>query len=322
MFKQRVPALLIALSLLAIQLACDKTIDSTSNSNGAGGTVYRAGGPETKPVERRQPSRASQFKPSRLNIFEIKDDIELGKESAEKIMGQVTLVGDEEIVNYVRKLGKSLTAAAPYHEYPYEFHVIASKEINAFALPGGTIFVNAGAIMAAKNEAELAGVISHEVAHVALRHGTEQATKAVGAQAVKDIIDRVTGGDSTQVGRAINAIGGLGANVVFLKFGRDAEREADLEGARIMSELEYDPNDMANFFRTLEEGSKEQGPEFLSDHPNPGNRIAAIKETIGTLRVNPNPIRSTEEFERAKAKLKSGAVPLNSRGPSRTGPEK
>jgi predicted Zn-dependent protease len=175
--------------------------------------------------------------------------------------------------------------------------------------------------MSAKNEAELAGVIAHEIAHVALRHGTEQATKAVGAQAVKDLIDRVTGGDSTQIGRAINAIGGLGANVVFLKFGRDAEKEADLEGARIMSELEYDPNDLANFFMTLEAESKQQGPEFLSDHPNPGNRVAAIRNEIASLRVNPNPVRSTEEFERVKAKLNSGAIPLNSKGPSRTGPE-
>lgn len=321
MLKQRLSVFLIVVSLLTFHFGCGETAVSPSNSNAASGTVYRADGAQTKTIERRQPSRASKFSPSLLNLFEINDDIELGKESAKKMTEQVTLINDEEIVGYVTRLGKGLTVAAPGHDYPYEFQVIASKAINAFALPGGTIFVNAGAIMSAKNEAELAGVIAHEIAHVALRHGTAQATKVYSAMAVKDILDRVTGGDSTQIGRAINAIGGLGANVVFLKFGRDAEREADLEGARIMSELEYDPNDLANFFLTLEAESKEQGPEFLSDHPNPGNRVAAIRNEIGSLRINPNPVRSSEEFERVKAKLKSGSIPLNSRGPSRTGPE-
>ena len=325
MFKQRLAALLIALALLATQLACGGSNTSPSNANGnSNGTraSNNSNGSTTGPgQQRREPSRISEFRPSILNLFEVKDDIELGKKSADKMSEQVTLVGDAEITDYINRLGKKLTTAAPGFEYPYEFRVIASKDINALALPGGVIFVNAGAIMAAKNEGELAGVISHEISHVALRHGTAQATKVYGASVAKDILDKVTGGDNTQIGQVINSIGGLGANVVFLKFGRDAENEADLEGARIMTELEYDPTDLANFFQTLEAQGGERGPEFLSDHPNPGNRVAAIRATLGKLKVNPNPTRTTDEFERVKAKLQSGAIPLNSRDPARRGPD-
>jgi len=323
MFKQRRSALILALALFAAQIGCGG--DNRTNSNGGASNVNATGSSNTSRDNRpeaRVPSRVSEFRPSRLNIFEVKDDIELGKQSSEKLLEQVTLINDDEITGYISKLGKRLTTAAPGYEYPYEFRVIASKDINAFALPGGYVFVNAGAILAAKNEGELAGVIAHEISHVALRHGTAQATKAYAAKAALDIVAVITGGERTQIGHVINTIGGAGANVVFMKFGRDAESEADLEGARIMSELEYDPADLANFFLVLEqeEKNKNRPPEFLSDHPNPGNRVAAIRNKMGSLKINPNPIHDTDEFESVKARLASGAIPLNSRGPSRVGP--
>ncbi|MCA1555495.1 MAG: M48 family metalloprotease, partial [Acidobacteria bacterium] len=188
--------------------------------------------------------------------------------------------------------------------------------------PGGFIFVNAGAIAAAKNEGELAGVMAHEITHVALRHGTNQASKAYIAQKGLGVIGSITGDDS-DLGQVINSIGGAGANMLFLRFGRTAEKQADLEGARIMAESGYDPRDMANFFKTLQSKSGQRTPEFLSDHPDPGNRVAAITNALPSLRVSDKPVHDTDPFEGVKARLEGrrAAGSLASTAvPERTGP--
>ncbi|MBO0798660.1 MAG: M48 family metalloprotease, partial [Blastocatellia bacterium] len=189
-------------------------------------------------------------------------------------------------------------------KFPYQFQVVATREINAFALPGGFLFVNAGAIAAARNEGELAGVMAHEIAHVELRHGTNQASKQRVAKAGIGILGSIaSGGDNSNLGQAVNAIGGLGANMLFLKFGRGAEKEADLEGARIMTEAGYDPRDMANFFKTLESEGGQRVPEMLSDHPDPGNRTQYILEEVKSLPVSQHPVHTTEEFDQVKSRL-------------------
>ncbi len=232
------------------------------------------------------------------------------------------MLRDEEVVGYVRQLGQKLASRAPGEKFPYQFNVVASKEINAFALPGGFIFVNAGAIMSAKNEGELAGVIAHEIIHVALRHGTNQASKAYIAKAGLGILGAIAGGDNPDSGSIIEAIGGAGANALFLKFGRTAETQADLEGARVMAEAGYDPRDMASFFKTLQAEGGQRVPEFLSDHPDPGNRVAAITNILPSLPISPNPIHTTPEFEQVKAKLTGGRRSLaGSSEPRRLGPE-
>jgi len=193
--------------------------------------------------------------------------------------------------------------------------------VNAFALPGGFIFVNAGTIAAAKNEGELAGVMSHEISHVALRHGTNQATKAYIAKAGLSVLSGLAGGSSTDLGQVIGAIGGVGANALFLKFGRTAETQADIEGARIMAESGYDPRDMASFFKTLQEKGGQRVPEFLSDHPDPGNRYESVVSAIPSLPVSQNPVHDTNEFEQVKARLTGGAAALaSSADPRRVGP--
>ncbi|MBC7909566.1 MAG: M48 family metalloprotease, partial [Pyrinomonadaceae bacterium] len=194
------------------------------------------------------------------------------------------------------------------------------KDINAFALPGGYIFVYAGTIAAAKNEGELAGVMAHEIAHVALRHGTNQASKAYLAKAGIDIL-RVIGGGNADLDEAINQIGGAGANMLFLKFGRTAETQADLEGAHIMANAGYDARDMANFFKTLQSKGGQRTPEFLSDHPDPGNRHQAITEALPQLKTSSNPTRDTEEFRQVKARLTGGSqLDSKKEQPSRLGP--
>ncbi len=277
--NRKIAGIALIISTIVFQLAC-------------GSLIRREGETKTAP----------HFKPG-FNLFSPEQDVEIGRDSAQKISKKAPLLRDEATVAYVRQLGARLAAKASGYKFPYKFEVLAIKEINAFALPGGFIYINAGAIAAAKNEGELAGVIAHEISHVALRHGTNQASKAYIAQAGLDILSALGGGDSTDIGQIMGAIGGMGANVVFLKMSRTAETESDLEGARIMAEAGYDPRDMANFFKTLEADERKNPPEFLSDHPNPGNRVEAIKEVLPALSVSAKPIRETEEFNRVKSRL-------------------
>jgi Putative Zn-dependent protease, contains TPR repeats len=260
------------------------------------------------------------FKPG-FNLFSPQQDIELGRRSADEIKRQMPTLNDAEISDYVSHLGKALAAKAGGYEFPYEFKVIANKEINAFALPGGFVFVNAGAIVAAKNEGELAGVMAHEISHVALRHGTNQATKAYIARAGLGVLSRIAGGQETDLGQVINTIGGAGANALFLKFGRTAETQADLNGARIMAETNYDPRDMANFFKTLAGQGGQHVPELLSDHPDPGNRYEAVTALVPALPVSSNPVHDTQQFEQVKARLTGNRAAFSSSAePERRGP--
>jgi hypothetical protein len=166
------------------------------------------------------------------------------------------------------------------------------------------MFVNRGMIEAAKNEGEVAGVMAHEISHVALRHGTAQAGKATPfqiGQIAGGILGAIIGGTAGQV---ISQGTAFGLGTAFMKYGREYERQADIEGAQIMARAGYDPRDMANMFRTIEQQSGGGGPEWLSDHPNPGNRYAYITEEAKLIRVS-NPVRDTAEFDRVKSRLRS-----------------
>jgi hypothetical protein len=301
MFRRRSVVLLLILSLLAFQPACKTMLGDKSGSDGYGGSSNRP---------------APHFKPG-FNLFTPEQDIQMGRQSAEEVAKQVPLLPDERIVNYIRQLGARLAEKAPGFNFTYQFNVIATKEINAFALPGGYIFVNAGTIAAARNEGELAGVLAHEISHVALRHPTNQVSKAYVAQRGMRIIRRVTGAD---IGGILEQVGGAGANLLFLKFGRTAETQADLEGARIMASAGYDPRDMAGFFELLQSKSGQRTPEFLSDHPDPGNRVAAINRELPSLSVSRNPLRDSEDFKQVKGQLTGGRTTLaSSAGPERKG---
>ncbi|MFL6229203.1 MAG: M48 family metalloprotease [Pyrinomonadaceae bacterium] len=264
---------------------------------------------------------APHFKPG-FNLFTPEQDVEVGRRSAEEIAHQVPLLNDAAILNYVRALGAKLAAHASGEKFPYQFNVVATRDINAFALPGGFVFINAGVIMAAKDEGELAGVMAHEITHVALRHGTNQASKAYIAQKGLGMLGRVFGRDSN-IGQVVGAVGGTGANILFLRFGRTAETQADLEGARVMAEAGYDPRDMANFFKTLQAQGGQRTPEMLSDHPDPGNRVQSINQELPSLHVSAKPTHDTPEFEQVKARLTGQRTQgglASSAEPQRTGP--
>jgi len=177
------------------------------------------------------------------------------------------------------------------------------REINAFALPGGPMFVNRGMIQTARTEGEIAGVMAHELSHVVLRHGTAQATKATPyeiGQVAGAILGAIVGGGW---GRVIAQGTQFGIGTAFLRFGREFEHDADIEGSHIMARAGYDPRDMANVFKTIEEQSGPGGPQWLSDHPNPGNRYEYITAEARMLRVE-NPVRDTRAFENVQARLR------------------
>ena len=177
------------------------------------------------------------------------------------------------------------------------------KEINAFALPGGPMYVNRGMLEAAKTEGEVAGVVAHELSHVALRHGTAQATKAtpyeVGTIAGA-ILGAIVGGNA---GAAISQGTQFGSGTAFLRYSREFEKQADIEGSQIMARAGYDPRDMANMFKTIEQQGGSGGPQWLSDHPNPGNRYNYILQEAQSLHVE-NARHDSGAFQSVQARLR------------------
>ena len=219
-----------------------------------------------------------------FNLFSKEQDIQLGKESAAQVRKQMTVINDPVLTSYVNSVGKRLASAqeAQQSGFPFSFQVVADPTINAFALPGGPMFINTGLLKAVDNEAELAGVMGHEMSHVILRHGTNQASKAQLIQLPAVLASQVAG-NATMLGRLTQLGIGLGANSVLLKFSRTAESQADIMGSHLMAESGYDPLEMARFFDKLNSRGGGQTLQFLSDHPNPGNRERAIQEEVARL---------------------------------------
>jgi beta-barrel assembly-enhancing protease len=253
------------------------------------------------------------------NSYNVQDDIRAGREAAAQAEQQLPILRDEAVTAYVNRVGFRLVDAIPpeyqHPEFHYSFQVVNQREINAFALPGGPMFVNRGMIEAARNEGEMAGVMAHELSHVALRHGTAQATKAQKYS--------ILGGLGAIAGAVIGGVPGavigqgtqLGAGVYFLKFSREYETQADILGAQIMARAGYDPNDLANMFRTIQAQGGAGGPQFLSDHPAPANRYERISEEARLIGPIREPIKDTPEFERIKARLRgSGSYQTQSSG--------
>jgi len=209
------------------------------------------------------------------------------------------MVKDPFLNDYVNRVGRKLanTPEARASGFPFTFEVVADPSINAFALPGGPMFINTGLLKAVDNEAELAGVMGHEMSHVILRHGTNQASKAQAIQLPLMLGSRVAGG--SMLGRLGQLGIGLGANSVLLKFSRTAESQADLTGSHLMAESGYNPMAMARFFEKLSSQGGSRGLQFFSDHPNPGNRERAIEEEADKL-PRRNYGYETGEFGRMK----------------------
>ncbi len=233
------------------------------------------------------------------------DQERLGLQAAAEVYKQMPVLPDSSpVTQYVNQLGARLRAQIPpQYNWPYQFHVIPQKEINAFALPGGQIFINLGTILAADNEAELAGVMSHEMSHVYMQHSIKQMRKNQGPSVLAglgQILGQMIGG----VGGAVASLGAqLGAGALSMKYSRGDEAQADAVGAIIMYKAGYDPHYLAQFFQKLEQQGGSGGPQFLSDHPNPGNRYQAISNEVRDW-----PTRQyhndTPQFQQAKASVR------------------
>jgi Zn-dependent protease with chaperone function len=246
-----------------------------------------------------------------FNLFSTAQDVQLGKEAAAQIEKQVAVIDHRDLNEYVNRIGKKLSAQPEAGQFPYTFKVVYDKSINAFALPGGPAYVHTGLISSADNEAQLAGVLAHEIAHVSLRHGTSQATKAQALQLVAGLGVSLLGGGS-MLGQLAQMGVGLGANSLLLKFSRSAESDADLLGARMMAKAGYDPIEMARFFEKLEAGERASGQsvaQFFSDHPSPGNRVKAVSAEVKMMPATQYTKGNTADLQRIQGTVKALPVP-------------
>ena len=251
-------------------------------------------------------ARAEASRPTPgFNLFSVEQDVEIGRQSAVEAERQLPMLNDRNVDRYLNKIVSNLAAQAPGARYPYAIKAVNAAEINAFALPGGPMYVNRGLFEAARSEAELASVLAHEMAHVALRHGTHQASKAYLGQAGLGILGGLLGKNGSNTSQIVNAIGGLGLNVAFLKFSRDAEYQADQVGAEIMAAAGYNPVAMADFFELLRrEQAHDPGKveRFFSDHPPAGDREARIRDQAGSLQLARS--QDVGGFDRMRADLR------------------
>ena len=226
------------------------------------------------------------------NKYTPEQDVQIGREGAAEIRKQYPIIQDERVAAYLKELGDRLVAAAPADlkkpVYEYSFTPVNLREINAFALPGGPMFVHRGMFAAAAAEAEVVGVMAHELAHVLLRHGTANATKAQNpwlqlGQIAGQVGGAMVGGAA---GGAIAQGSQMGLGSLLLRYSRDFEKQADLLGAQIMAKAGYDPRALGRMFETIEKesgGSKD--PQWMSSHPNPGNRTVYINKEAQSLTI-------------------------------------
>ena len=240
------------------------------------------------------------------NKYKVQDDVKIGADASRQVEQQFPILNDRQTQAYVERVGERLVAAIPAEfqqpAFDYKFEVVNARDINAFALPGGPMYVNRGMIEASKNEGEMAGVMAHEISHVALRHATAQQTK------LNNPLNQILGigavlGGAILGGQSGAQLGQMIAAGSFLRYSREYETQADILGARIMADAGYDPRDLANMFKTIAGEGGGRGPEWLSSHPDPGNRYQKINQEAGYLNVSPNPIKITQEFSRTKERL-------------------
>ncbi len=241
------------------------------------------------------------------NKYTPEQDVALGAKGAAEVRSQMPLVADEDVQSFVERIGRRLETAIPDRfvqpKFRYTFQVVNASDINAFALPGGPMFVNRGMIAAARNEGEVAGVMAHELSHVVLRHGTAQASKAqpyeLGALAGA-VIGAIVGGTA---GGVISQGTQFGLGTAFLRYSRDFEKQADILGAQIMAAAGYDPQSMATLFQTIQTEGGSRGPQWLSSHPDPGNRSTYILAEASSLEVS-NPVADTGALQSVQADLR------------------
>ena len=267
----------------------------------------------------------TKLKPG-INSFTPQQDIQLGRQSANEVERTMPMCNDPRVDAYLAKIGKRLVEHlnTPGIAYPWEFHCVNDKAINAFALPGGFVFVNRGAVEAADNEAQLAAVMAHELSHVALRHGTNQVTKARYAQMGTGVLSVAGGILGGAAWAAASGVGQFAASSLLLRYSRGAETQADVMGTQVLYDSGYDPRAMAAFFENLNasEATGKAPPEFFSDHPNPDHRIERVDEEIKKMGGAPvSAQKDSMEFQEIKREVMAlPLLPKNKPGAKNTSP--
>ena len=239
-----------------------------------------------------------------VNFYSIEKEIALGKQLAQEVERQAKIIDDPVIAEYVNRVGQNLVRNSDA-KVPFTIKVLDTEEVNAFALPGGFFFVNSGLILKADSEAELAGVMAHEIAHVAARHGTRQATRGeiaqIGMIAASIMIPYGWTGYAIQQGA------GLAIPLGFLTFSRGMEREADFLGLQYLYKTGYDPTAFVDFFEKIQSMEKKKPgtvSKVFSTHPMTDDRIKASQEEIQKILVaKPEYVVNTSEFNDVKARL-------------------
>jgi hypothetical protein len=242
------------------------------------------------------------------NKYTPEQDVEIGEKAAAEIRRSYPVIQDTEIQRYMTTLGERLVDAAPPElnnpAFRYSFTPVNVKEINAFALPGGPMFINRGMIDSAESEGEVVGVMAHELSHVLLRHGTANATKAQGFQLgalAGAIAGAVVGGG---LGSVISQGSQFGLGTWLLRYSREYEKQADLLGVQMMARAGYDPRDLARVFENIERQASNGSPQWMSDHPNPGNRSQYIAQEAAMLQVS-GQRRDNAQLQRVKSRMAS-----------------
>ena len=241
-----------------------------------------------------------------VNLFSLEREISLGKQLAQEVERSSKLIDDPIVTEYVNRVGQNLVRNSDAR-VPYTIKVIDSDEVNAFALPGGFFYVNSGLILRAQEESELAGVMAHEISHVCARHGTKNATKGELMQLAT--IPLILLGPGGWAGYGIYQGVNLAIPVTYLKFSRDAEREADYLGIQYMYKTGYDPNSYVTFFERIQADEKRRPgtiPKVFSTHPPTPERIENTqKEIARILPARQEYIVTTSEFDTVKSRLRN-----------------
>ncbi|OFW01982.1 MAG: hypothetical protein A3I61_00470 [Acidobacteria bacterium RIFCSPLOWO2_02_FULL_68_18] len=238
---------------------------------------------------------------AQFSLVSVEQEIEIGRQVDAKVRQEVPELADGQVSEYVRSIGQRLVRQAPGPKYPYRFSVADYREINAFALPGGPVWLHRGVLHAATNESQVAGVLAHEVAHIAQRHAADQLTKATIANFGLGLLGAVlgNGGGATAAQVAASFL----TNGIFLEFSRDDEREADAVGLQVMRRAGWDGRGMVELFEILQREARRNpgGVEvFFSSHPPPQDRIARLQAEVGR---GTGGTHDTPRFKAIKARL-------------------
>lgn len=237
---------------------------------------------------------------SNINIFSDAQEVQLGKQFSRQIEQEMKIYSDPIVTAYIDQLGQHLANHSQRQNVVYHFKVVDTEVINAFAVPGGYLYVNIGLIRAAENEAELAGVIGHEIGHVVGKHGVKQMTRQLGLTAVTQLALGENQGKIKQM------VAGLTANGVLMKYSRDAEREADGYAVREMYDVGIDPEGLATFFEKLlklQKGKPSKLQQMFSTHPPTAERINAVRSQIAQLPRKSNLKKDSRRFREIKRRL-------------------